>query len=124
MEDKQKIPMYYEQIYDLMKKLNEAYSKRLGQIYFRVFRQLYSRVRFELSNERKEYYETQFKELSQYEALEVTEFKGYTYVAKELNLETKSNTLINLVFDLQLKLYQELENSDIFNYLKQNMELI
>lgn len=123
MNDKpevQKLPMYYQQIYDLMQHLNEAYSKRLGQIYFRAFKQFYSRVRFELKKERRQYYDDKIRELEdKYEDIETTEFRGYTVNFPPY--AEKSKALLRPVYDMQIELYEDLEDSKIFNYLKQNM---
>lgn len=122
MEDKKtKLPMYYQQIYNLMEELNKAYARRLGQIFFRVFRQFYARVRFDLSKEQRAYFEKKFKDLEHFETVEKTEFRGFSIDFERNQIAEKSDALLSPVYDLQLKLYEILEDSSIFNYLKENM---
>jgi len=121
--EKQKLPMYYQQIYDLMQQLSDMYSKRLGQKYFRIFKQLYSRVRFELSKERKEHYENTFEELNKHDAIETIDFRGFTSDFIDLKIADKSKALLQPVYQLQLDLYEDLENTNIFNYLKEKQEM-
>jgi len=123
-EQKQKLPMYYQQIYDLMEQLNKAYVRRYGQHYLRFFKQFYSRVRFELTKEQKKYFEDRFKELEKQETVEKNEFNGLSVDFQSQKIAERSEALLNPVYELQLKLYEYLEDSTIFNFLKQNMELI
>lgn len=123
-EQKQKLPMYYQQIYDLMEQLNKFYVKRYGQYYLRIFKQFYSRVRFELTKEQKKFFEDRFKELEKQETVEKNEFNGLSVDFQSQKIAERSEALLNPVYELQLKLYEYLEDSTIFNFLKQNMELI
>lgn len=120
-QEKEKLPMYYQQIYELMVKLNDSYVKRHGQIYFRIFKQFYARVRFELSKEQRSFFEYRFKKLEKGETVEKNEFKGLTADFRRRKIAEKSDALLNPVYELQLKLYECLENSKLFNYLKQNI---
>ena len=69
MEDKNKetkLPMFYEQVYSLMKMMVKYYINGEGFVYFRIFKQLYSRIRPDLKKDRQEYYDEKINSFRKY----------------------------------------------------------
>ncbi len=109
-EKKLKLPMYYEQIYSLMKHMAKCYINYSGFEYARTFRQFYSRVRFELTNDKKEHYDNKIKEIR------TTASKKY----KSWD-DTKGKYILNRTYDLEVEIFQDLEDVGLFKALKQNL---
>jgi len=112
----QKLPMYYEQIYNLIKIMARSYINGEGFRYFRIFRQLYSNVRSDLNNDRKEYYDKKIKDIAEQYSPNENE-KAYEIVFRE-----KQSATLHFVYELEVELFQDIKTqTDIFNYLKQNI---
>lgn len=113
--------MYYEQLHYLMQGMTQAYCKGLGQIYFRYLKQFYSRVRSELIEEKQTHYDEEFHQLAYLKEVEITEFRGLVYDFKERRIAEKSRELLEEAYELQQDLFRDLETSNIFTFLKENI---
>lgn len=129
IKEKGRLPLYYDGIAELMHTVTELYLMRRGYEYFRAFKQLYSRVHTQLDGGRREYFQERIRVLEDiygYELVWQSE-AGYSPELKQKKQYERNHSLLRDVYSLQLELYIDLENTDLFKFLKQNvndMEMI
>lgn len=117
MEQKDKLPMYYGQIYSLMKSMAKHYIDGQAFVYRRIFKQFYSRVRPELSEEKRIYFDDKVKALNKYLPLR-------NEAPFEEDYRRKAGLMIGGLYEIEKELFQELsDNTSIFKVLKTHTEM-
>lgn len=112
-----KLPMYYEQIYSLMKAMAKLYIQGQPFVYRRVFKQFYSRIRPELSQDRKEYYDKKIEKLGKNIPTRSEYYYSDEYREKAINM-------IRETYEIEMELFEDIESqTDIFKVLKHNKEM-
>jgi hypothetical protein len=109
----QKLPMFYEQVNNLMKAMSNCYSKGMGFKYHLFFKQLYSRVRNDLSDDRKNFFDDKIKEIWLKNSP-----KGQSY---DPEYRIRRTRILHSTYELEIELFQDLENNGVFKVLKQNL---
>jgi len=119
MENKDKepkLPMYYEQIYGLLKLMAKLYIGGQSFPYYRVVKQFYSRVRPDLSEDKKRYYDEKIKELSK--NIPTVNIRRHQTEYHELWQKMGGEAYL-----VEQELLQDVEKqTDIFKVLKHNTE--
>ena len=123
-EDKEKLPMYYQQIYNLMNYATKYSLERKGFSWFKALKNLYSRVSFKLENDDKEHLSKKIKDITE-KYIPTADRLNLLSPLEQKNLLTKNNLEIQLVLEeLQQELFDAMNKVGIFDYLeKHNYEL-
>lgn len=103
-----KLPMYYEQISDLMRQMNSHHIDGYTWKFFQTTKQLYSRIRIDLSKEQQQKFDD--------------ELKSIYHKLQNLSPTEKIPLLNTLTYNFEVKLFEIMNELGIFSILKTQCE--
>ena len=115
-----KLPIFYEQVRGLMNLMVKYHTLGEGDKYLRDLKMLYSRIRPDLKKDQQECFDDKILELQKdyYKKVKGTNKYGYP----DGSLVGEKKAFCNIIYNVEVELFEAMEEAGVFKILKQNPE--